>query len=91
MVNGNMRGTIVTDETIADLTALASKLRYTVSDMCSALAHAEKLRLVRVGMPVSHPLLSEKEKRPYSDDLGPLAHMIKADVGIAMSTKSATE
>ena len=78
------------DQTIVDVTALAGKLRYTVSDMGCALALEEQLRVVRVGVPVSNPVLSEKEKRRYSDDLGPLARMIKGDVGIGMATKSAT-
>ena len=90
MVPGNMRGTVLTDDTIKNVKERAAKLRYTVSDMGSALALAEQLRLVRVGMSVSDPTLSAKEKRPYSDDLGPLARDIKADVVIGRATKSAT-
>ena len=86
-----MRGTVLTEDTIKNVTDLAAKLRYTVSDMGSALPLTEQLRLVRVGMSVSDPTLSAKEKRPYSDDLGPLARKIKADVGIGMATKSATD
>ena len=85
-----MRGIILTDDIITTVKDLAAKLRYTVSNMAAALALAEQLRLVRVGMAVSHPVLSEKEKRPYSDDLEPLADCIKADVGIGMATKGAT-
>ena len=80
----------MTDQTIENIKALESKLRYTVSDMGSALALAEQLRLVRVGIVVSQLVRSAKEKRPYSDDLGPLARKIKAVVGIGMATKSAT-
>ena len=90
LVPWNMRGTIVMDQTIEDVTALAGKLRYMVSDMGSALALAEQLRLVRVGMCVSHPILSEKEKCPYFDDLGPQARRSNADVAIGMARKSAT-
>ena len=86
----NMLRTVVTDHTIKNVKDLAAKLRYTVSDMGSALALAEQHRLVRVGMSVSDPALSAKEKRPYSEDLGPRAHKIKADVWIGMATKSAT-
>ena len=80
----------MTDATITTVKNHASKLRYTVSDMGAALALAEQLRLVRVGMSVAHPVLSEKEERPYSDDLEPLAEQVKADVGIGMATKGAT-
>ena len=85
-----MRGIIKTDQTIEDVTALVSTLGYSVRDMCSALALAEQLRLVRGGMAVSQLVLSPKEKRPYSVDLGPLSRKIKADVGVGMASKSAT-
>ena len=65
---------------------MAAKLRYTVSNMGAALALAEQLRSVRVRMAVSHHVLSEKEKRPFSDDLEPIAQWIKVEVGIGMAT-----
>ena len=72
-----MRGIILTDNIIATVEDLAAKLRYTVSNMAAALALTEQLRLVRVEMAVSHPVISQKEKRPYSNDLEPLTTRLK--------------
>ena len=80
----------MTDDTIKNVTDLATKLHNTVSDMGSALALAEQLRLFRVRMSVSNPTVSAIEKRPYSGDLGPLARNIKAEVRIGSATKGST-
>ena len=69
-MSGNTRGVIVTYDIIRTVKELAGKLRYTVREKGLALALAEQLRLLRVGMAVSEPVFSAKENRPYSDDLG---------------------
>ena len=51
------------DQRITDVTTIAEKLRYTVSDMASSVALAEQLRLFKVVRTVSQLVLAEKEKR----------------------------
>ena len=80
----------MTNDTVTAVKDLTTKLRYTVSDIGSALALAEQLRLVRVGIAVSEQFLSAKENRPFSDDLAPVAHKIKADVAIPMAAPGST-
>ena len=90
LLKGDIPGILVTYQTIKDVMALPHKLRYSVSDTRSVLTLAEQLRFVKVGMAVSQPVHTEKEKRPYSDDLAPLAHKIKVELKIRMAPKSAT-
>lgn len=87
---GDMRGVVLTDQSVEELQTLAERLGLPAEGVPAALALAEQLRLVSTGLSVSDEALSAQKEHPYSEDLADLAGEVRADIGIGMATKGPT-